>query len=152
MIDLFDHVFYVEPGSSQQKILNQPKPAALKIDKKTERHISGITYDVQQREKKVLEKKKNTPAVEFMDASRTTEHIEKEITDTLSKKRWNGLDTCFKWKLIENYIQENSIKLEHDKLNILKQAVRKNLLSNVSYDKDNHKINRLNFDVGNLVL
>lgn len=160
-MDLFEHIFKQSSETVQTvpKLKQSSPESSLKqtqekpfLDRKIERHLSSINYEADKREAMIKEKKKAIPLIEFMDANRATEHIEKEISNTMAKKKWKGLDTCFKWKLIEQYLEFNAFKLKKSEIDVLKNAVRKNLLTNVSYDNVNMQIAQLNFTVGDIIL
>ena len=74
------------------------------------------------------------------------DYIDKEVANACKKKSWNALDVCFKWKLIQEYINQldNNDELL---LEIVKKAFKQKKLETVEYDNKEYKIKKLNFFV-----
>lgn len=148
--DLFGHVFDDVVRSDTQKPEHEGK--ALTVDKKLTKQFQTLEYENNKRNKAIAEKKKYIPRIEFMTSERTTELTDGEITKVFEKKRWKGLDVCFKWKVIEKYLAENSFNVSDNERKVLRDAVRHNLLGKVKYDHTSCSIVKMNFIVGDLDL
>jgi len=149
MTDLFGHVF-------DDVVDNAKKPeheaTTQTLDKKLAKQFQSLEYENNKRTKAIVEKKKYIPRFEFMTSERTTELTDGEITKVFEKKRWKGLDVCFKWMVIEKYLAENKITINDGERKILRDAVRHNLLGKVKYDHTSCSIVKMNFVVGDLDL
>lgn len=144
--DLFGHVFAAASASTQ----NESKNNTTIIDKNITRQFQSLEFENAKREKAIAEKKKHIkPRIEFMSSDRAGELVQGEMTKILEKKRWKGLDMCFKWKIITQYLAMNNIVLTNEELDTVRDAVRRNQLQNVKYDHITGTILKMNFDVGN---
>jgi spermidine/putrescine-binding protein len=123
-----------------------------KMDRKLVSTFQSLQYEDKKRETLANEKKKYIPKIEFLDSDKTTILLNNEVNKMFEKKRWKGLDACFKWQLIEKYLATKSIILDSEDLLAMKNALRKNLLKDVIYDHMERKIVSLNFTIGNHLL
>lgn len=72
-------------------------------------------------------------------------YVASDIETTLAKKKWNALDMCFKWRFIEQYLQDTFTEsLTTEEINEVQCKLKTNCLLAVTYDLENRRITKLN--------
>ena len=70
------------------------------------------------------------------------EFINNDIESRLQRQTWKQLDLCFKWRLVQKFIDAKAPQNAKELHTELRAMLRTNELGNVEYDGD--KITRLN--------
>ena len=90
--------------------------------------------------------KSKTRKSEVTNDADVNDYIDKEVANACKKKSWNALDVCFKWKLIQEYVNDLN-RNDELLLDIVKTAFKLKKLENIEYNKKEYKIKKLNLSV-----
>jgi hypothetical protein len=88
----YNHIF---DNINQPPIVIPKKPLSSKLDKNSEKTLAMIKYH----------KYADKSGSQRYSENENSDFCDDEIKRTLAKKNWNGLDRCFKWQFIENYLK-----------------------------------------------
>lgn len=119
-------------------------------DKKIENQFYQITNEETRRLNSLKTRRTRIDELKLMEGTGIEKTIEDEIHATLKKKNWRALDLCFKWNLINEYI--NSLRCKNPDLTIsetdmqmIKNRVMQKMSHNVVYNREKQCIECLNF-------
>ena len=149
--DICNQELKIKKSNESKK--NQDDDKKDTVDKLSQKRC--LSLDIQQAmyKKKLKNQKKVQDTTQLQSLTDIDQSvIPSEIAQTMKKKSWKTLDNCFKWSLIENYI--DSIDEPHKKpnkkdLNILKSLIINRKKEDVTYDKNDNKISLLNYELEN---
>jgi hypothetical protein len=144
---MFAHVFADKVTETKEA---KPKP----MDRKLISTFNSLKYEERKKEQQAQEKKKRPGShIQWLDDTAKEEMIITEMSKMMDKKKsWKALDVCFKWKIIQDYIQETQKTFSKDNIKHLQSALRQGHLLNVDYSHSERKIHSLNFVVDGITL
>lgn len=123
-------------------------------DKRLQSQCNNISNEEINRWRRMKTRKARVDELKMLEGSKVSETIDNEIESSKKKKSWKTMDMCFKWILIESYlelIKIDTVITDEDK-NEIKKLIQKKVL-NVDYDKNSQSIKSLNFTTmnGNII-
>lgn len=145
---MFAHIF-------PEKTTQNPKEDTKPMDRKLISTFKSLEYEERKKEQQAQEKKKRPMTnILWLDDTAKEDMIVTEMSKMMDKKKsWKTLDACFKWRVIEEYIQNtNIIPFNKATIKHLKDALRHGKLANVEYDHSGRRINSLNYVVDGIAL
>jgi hypothetical protein len=102
--------------------------------------FKSLNYQVDKLQKKKAYMTKECSAEDIQ------EYVHNDINRLLTKKRWDNLDMCFKWKFIDTYLKTFHWITPKLVKNV-QQQLKSSKLTSVEYDQNMGRVKRLNIEL-----
>lgn len=132
---LFDHAIQMTDPEPKQ---NEQSPT---LAKNVQRQLYSLNYQIDSINK--TKKKASKKDVHYIYDNDINSMADSEINDTLLSKGWKSLDLCFRYKILKEFLTSKNI--EEGTANTILNALKKQNLVDVAYDKSTRTLSKVTF-------
>lgn len=132
-------------GENDQIKVEEKKPSYF--EKKTMNQYNSLLHNEKTRLSRMRTKKVHIDQLQMVDNKSISEIMSQEMENNCKKKSWKTMDMCFKWNVVNEYLDRQSsdgINIDEEDISNIKKAIQNKTL-NVVYDKPTQKILSLKF-------